>query len=85
MQATTTVEDFLKDLYLSNQNKVSGDKPAMELFGKNSSFRIVCKCGSTDINIVGEKGIDYGGETGYADGSTVIKCNKCGAAMTAWE
>ena len=80
-----TVSAFLDALYKSNTNKVEGDAAACELFGEKSPFRIICKCGSTDIEIIGEQGIDYGGETGYSAGSTVIKCLKCGAAMTAWQ
>ena len=80
-----SVDEFLRDLYASNQNRVDGDAAACELFGANSPFRIVCKCGSTEISIIGEQGTDYGGETGYSAGSTVIKCHKCGAAMTAWQ
>jgi ribosomal protein S27E len=65
--------------------RVDGDAAACELFGKESPFRIVCaKCGGTEIEIIGEKGIDYGGETGYSPGSTVVKCINCGAAVTAW-
>lgn len=81
-----SVEEFLRDLYASNKNRVDGDAAACELFGKDSPFRIVCtKCGSQEISIIREQGCDYGGETGYSAGSTVIKCHGCGAAMSAWQ
>jgi hypothetical protein len=81
-----TVEDFLRGLYASNKNRVEGRAAACELFGKDSPFRIVCtKCGSQEVTIIGELGCDYGGETGYCAGSTVIKCHGCGAAMSAWQ
>ena len=79
------MNEFLEALYKSNTNKVDGDSAARELFGKYSPFRIICKCGSAKIKIIGECGIDYGGDTGYSPGSTVIKCTKCGAAITAWQ
>ena len=84
MDKEQTVKEFLDALYKSNHNRVEGDTAACELFGENSPFRILCtKCGGTEIEIIGEQGIDYGGETGYSPGMTVVKCLKCGAAMTA--
>ena len=81
---TQTVNEFLDQLYKSNDNRVEGDDAVYELFGPKSPFRIVCtKCGGIKIKIIGKRGIDYGGETGYLAGSTVIKCLKCGAAVTA--
>lgn len=86
MNKEQTVGGFLDALYKSNHNRIKGDVAACELFGKNSPFRIICtKCGGTEIEIIGEQGIDYGGETGYSSGSTVVKCLKCGAAVTAWQ
>ena len=86
MSKEQTVSEFLAALYKSNHNRVEGDAAACELFGPESPFRIVCtKCGGTEIEIIGEQGIDYGGETGYSSGSTVVKCLKCGAAVTAWQ
>ena len=41
-------------------------------------FRIVCrKCGSENVAINKEDGVDYGGETGYQSGSFQIVCNEC--------
>lgn len=78
--------EFLRDLYASNKNRVEGGAAACDLFDKDSPFRILCtKCGSQEISIIGEQGCDYGGETGYSPGSTVIKCHGCGAAMSAWQ
>ena len=81
-----TVSEFLEILYNSNHNRISGDTGICSLFGEKSAFRIICaKCGGTEIEIVGELGTDYGGETGYSAGSTVVKCLKCGAATTVYQ
>lgn len=79
-----TVNEFLEDLFKSNNNQVGGDSAAHELFSEKSPFRIICKCGSYEIEIIGERGYMISEETGWQDGSTVIKCKKCGAAITAW-
>lgn len=81
-----TVGDFLSLLHEMNCNKVDADNGYEEVFGRDKPFAIVCnKCGSLDIEVIGERGIDYGGMTGYSSGSTAVKCNGCGAAITAWE
>lgn len=86
MTKETKIREFLDTLYKGTHNRVEGDGQAVELFGSKSPFRIICtKCGSMNIEIIGERGVDYGGETGYSPGSTVIKCLKCGAAITAAE
>lgn len=80
-----TIDQFLLMLRTRNANKISGDADLADLFGKEAPFAVVCnKCGSMDIDIFGEKGIDYGGWTGYQEGETVIKCNGCGAANNIW-
>jgi hypothetical protein len=41
-------------------------------------FTLVCrKCGSEDVVINIEEGIDYGGQTGYQSGTISIGCNAC--------
>ena len=86
MNKEQTVNEFLDALYKSNHNRVNGDSAACDLFGAESPFRIICtKCGGTKIEIIGSQGIDYGGYTGYCPGSTVIKCLKCGAAISAYQ
>lgn len=41
-------------------------------------FRIVCrKCGSENVAVNMEQGIDYGGQTGYQSGRMQIGCNDC--------
>lgn len=55
------------------ENKNSGD-----IF---EDFELLCKkCGSKDVRIDVEGGIDYGGGgyTGYCPGSTHFKCKSCG-------
>lgn len=43
-----------------------------------TAFKLVCKkCGSEDVVIDIEQGIDYGGETGYSGGHISLGCNAC--------
>lgn len=78
--------NFLSLLHKLNCNSVSGNNSYTEVFGKGKPFAIICqKCSSMDIDVIGERGIDYGGITGYSEGSTVVKCNGCGNAITVWE
>ena len=79
------IDGFLDMLNKQNCNQVDANNGLDEMFGKDNLFSVVCnKCGSMDIEIIGERGIDYGGETGYQEGSTAIKCNGCGSALTVW-
>ena len=51
-----------------------------EIKNLREQFKVVCrKCGSEDVAINKEEGIDYGGETGYQSGSFQIGCNGCKA------
>lgn len=80
------INQLLAELNSDNCNQVSATNGMGEMFGKDRLFSVVCnKCGSVDIEIIGVRGIDYGGQTGYQEGSTAIKCNKCGSALTVWE
>lgn len=80
------IDQFMAMLNAENCNQVNADSGMDEMFGKDKLFSVVCnKCGSLDIEIIGERGIYYGGQTGYQPGSTAIKCNGCGSALTAWE
>jgi len=79
------IEQFLVTLNEDNCNKISADNGLDEAFGKDKLFSVMCnKCRSLDVEIIGERGINWGGQTGYQEGSTVIKCNKCGSALTIW-
>lgn len=41
-------------------------------------FKLICrKCGSENVAVNIEQGIDYGGDTGYQSGSIQIGCNDC--------
>ena len=81
----TEVAEFLETLFKSNANKVHDcDSGVEDLFGEKSPFRVVCKCGSGNITIIGECGIQYSEETWYEPGSTILKCRDCGAALTVW-
>lgn len=43
-----------------------------------AAFELVCKkCGSDDVVIYIEEGVDFGGETGYSPGYISIGCNGC--------
>ncbi len=84
MTKQQTVDQFLAELYKNTHNRVDGDTAACELFGEHSPFRIICtKCNGIEIEIIGEQGVTYSEYTGYCPGSTVIKCLKCGAAVSA--
>ena len=86
MSKQQAISDFLAMLNDENVNKVDADNGWDEAFGPGKMFSIVCnKCGSADIEVIGERGINYGGYTGYQPGSTAIKCNGCGSALTVWE
>jgi hypothetical protein len=41
-------------------------------------FKLIClKCGSDNIALDLDKGIDYGGATGYSPGTLSFGCNAC--------
>lgn len=41
-------------------------------------FKLTCKeCGSENVSVNIEHGINYGGQTGYQEGSIQIGCNDC--------
>lgn len=43
-----------------------------------SQFAIACKkCGSANVVVDIEHGVDYGGETGYSSGHFSLGCNNC--------
>jgi hypothetical protein len=49
-----------------------------ELNELKQKFKLVClKCGSDDVAISVEEGINYGGQTGYQPGTVSIGCNAC--------
>ena len=80
------IADFMATMNKQNCNKVDADDGLDDAFGQDKLFSVLCnKCGSVEVEIIGERGIDYGGQTGYQPGSTVFKCNSCGSALTVWE
>lgn len=82
---TEAINALLARLSAENCNQVRADNGMDEMFGRGKLFSVICnKCGGLDVEIIGERGIDYGGETGYQSGSTAIKCNGCGSALTIW-
>ena len=43
-----------------------------------AAYKLMCKkCGSENVVIDIEQGIDYGGETGYNSGHISLGCNDC--------
>jgi ribosomal protein S27E len=79
------IDDFLAKLKEMNCNKTSGDMDYDKLFGKDAPFAIVCnKCGSMNIEIIGEQGYMVSEETGWDSGTTVVKCKGCGNANTVY-
>ena len=41
-------------------------------------FKFVCKkCGSDNVVLTLEEGIDYGGQTGYQSDTLAMGCNDC--------
>ncbi len=49
-------------------------------------FAVVCKkCGSSDIFVSWEQGVDYGAYTGYCSGQKLFKCMGCGNSASFWE
>jgi hypothetical protein len=43
-----------------------------------AAFTFTCKkCGSTNVRLHIEEGIDWGGQTGYQEGTISIGCNAC--------
>lgn len=80
------IGEFLTLLHELNENSVQADNTFGEVFSEGKPFSIACgKCGSMDIEVIGERGTNYGGQTGYEPGSTSVKCNGCGNAVCAWE
>ena len=83
MELTPTNFRFLQE---KNGNKVEGYNSYLDIFGNGKNFSIICnKCGSIDIQIIGEQGTDYGEEAGITGGRTDVKCRRCGNAATGYE
>ena len=86
----------MKSVTLKEFQKTAREAPNVLTIKKSSTvvdgiaelakfFSLQCKyCGSNDILLIGEDGIDYGGYTGYSSGCNVIKCKSCGNAVTIY-
>lgn len=79
--------DFKEYVKKYDKNVITEDEGIFEPFSKTrDSFSIVCKkCGSMNIEMIGEDGINYGELTGYQEGTNVIKCKDCGNAITIYK
>lgn len=81
-----TLEQFKEKLRKESDNTFEGDGIAKVFAEFCRDFGIFCrKCGSKNIHLTGEDGIDWGGATGYAEGTNVIKCGDCGNAVTFYK
>ena len=84
-------EDFKKKYIRHAENSFEGEglcTVLKELEEDCNGFKLilVCKkCKSAKVQVIGADGIDYGGMTGYSDGSNVFKCVNCGNAITIWK
>jgi hypothetical protein len=57
---------------------ITTDPDASEVDELRQRFKLVCRaCDSDDVAINIEDGINYGGQTGYQEGSITIGCNAC--------
>jgi hypothetical protein len=84
-----------ENIIANDEGLASMIKEAAEQYNKKDihgnehlGFKIIfiCKnCGSTKIQIVGDNGCDYGGQTGYSPGCNVIKCLDCGNATSVYQ
>lgn len=81
-----TKKEFREYVKKHDENMFKGDGIADLLKDVNNNhFAIICKkCGSLNIEVLGEDGVDYGELTGYCPGTNVIKCKDCGNAVTIW-
>lgn len=73
------IENFMKSLRDKAANVCDG--PVSDLFKGASPFRVMCtKCGTLDVDVLGESGGCGSSWTGSWPGSLTLKCRKCGAA-----
>jgi len=81
------INAFLEKLKNQSSNTLilkNKDNDIREVF--EGKFGIVClKCGSTDIFVSWEEGVNYGGYTGYSPGQKLFKCNTCGNAVSLFD
>lgn len=78
------LEQFKQYIKEHDDNVLNHDDSDLnEIFKNENGFILACKkCGSTNVEVIGEFGCDYGEMTGYCSGTTVFKCNNCGNAKT---
>ena len=85
MTKDNKIDKFLKLLREQNANDLN-----WEIEGNLGSimkhFAVSCKkCGSSNIFVSWEEGVDYGDYTGYSEGQKLFKCNDCGNSASFWE
>jgi len=86
-----TYEEF-KEKYIKNaENSFKGEGLAeslREIQDDINGFKLILackKCGSSEVEVIGEDGYMVSEETGYSSGSNVFKCLNCGNAITIWK
>lgn len=89
MDKKKVIDDFLSTLISQSATtvKVEGDEDPKAHLGKvMESFLVLCrKCGSSKVFVSWERGIDYGGMTGYSPGQKLFKCTECGNSASFYE
>ena len=77
------IDNFLQLLRNQSINDENIEDKEVGTFLKH--FAVMCKkCGSGDVFVSWEKGVDYGAYTGYSEGQKLFKCNSCGNAYSFW-
>lgn len=81
-----SLEEFREYVNKHDQNRIKGDGIADIFNDDKQPFAIICKkCGSMNVEVLGEKGSMGSELTGYMEGESVVKCLDCGNAVTVWE
>lgn len=84
MYSKETIDNFLAYLKDHSSNDIDDDCIG-ELGDVLKNFFVSCKkCGSSNVFVSWEDGVDYGGYTGYSSGQKLFKCNECGNAASFW-
>lgn len=85
MDKEQKITEFLDTLKNQSVNDF-GSQIEGDLGNILKNFSVLCKkCGSSKIFVSWERGINYGGYTGYSDGQKLFKCMDCGNSASFWE
>lgn len=79
-----TIDKFIDDLRKQSANDLGWEIEG-EVGDILNNFSVLCKkCGSANIFVSWEVGMDYGEYTGYSSGQKLFKCNDCWNAASFW-